>query len=819
MRRLPVSIFYFIVILHSVTAAGPWKPGDGPLKTRWSKDVSPNRVLPDYPRPQMVRHDWMNLNGLWQFDTAAVNAAVPEGKNLPGQILVPFPFESALSGVMKSVDHIWYRRTFTLPSYWMNRRIMLHFGAVDWETMVYVNGKAFGPHRGGYDAFTFDITDALKPAGEQELIVKVVDPTDTGAQPVGKQVRHPQGIFYTSTTGIWQTVWLEPVDEMQITSLQLTPDIDNATLHASVEATRLGQVKVTVSDGRRVAGEARGETGRDISVPVPDPKLWSPENPFLYSVNVTLLSDGKQHDAVTSYVGMRKVSLGKDAKGRGTILLNNKEILLLGPLDQGFWPDGLYRAPTDKALKYDIEMEKKLGFNMVRKHVKVEPERWYYWCDKLGLLVWQDMPSPNPDNFKNTRTPESDRQFEVELERMVKGLHNHPSIMMWVVFNEGWGQFDTERLTKKVKDMDPSRLVNNASGWTDYHVGDVSDIHSYPGPGSPGPETRRAVVLGEFGGLGLPLPPHTWTIARNWGYQNLKSTQDLGLRYAELLEGVHQLAVDSGLCAAVYTQTTDVETEVNGLMTYDREITKLNPSLAADVSHDRLPSPPRVLTSYRLFIDTPSVPLATRKHEEIRYTLDGSEPGRGSFLYQNPVKLTKTTTLKAYSFGNRGQTSRMVEATFTRKEPHPAMSGGKELAPGARYRYYEGTWQMLPDFATLSPKSSGTTDSLVTGRIKTSGEKYGVVYDGYLRVPRDGVYRFFLLSDDGSRLVIDRDTVVNNDGIHWPTEKVGEIALRAGDHPFTLSYFQGAGGQALGLSYEGPGVLRQPLPPSQLFHE
>ena len=819
MRRIPVSIFWFLLVMHSLPAAGAWKPAEGPLKTRWAKDVSPKGVLPDYPRPQMVRHDWMNLNGLWQFDTMAVDAPVPEGRDLPGEILVPFPIESALSGVMRSTDHIWYRRTFTIPSYWMTRRMLLHFGAVDWETMVFVNGKAFGPHKGGYDPFTFDITAALKPQGQQELVVRVMDPTDSGAQPVGKQVRHPQGIFYTSTTGIWQTVWLEPVDELHVTSLRLLPDIDNAALHAVVETSQPCQVRITVTDGKHAAGVANGEAGTDITVPVPDPQLWTPDNPFLYTVNIALLSEGKQHDAVTSYAGMRKISLGKNANGRGTILLNNKEIFLLGPLDQGFWPDGIYRAPTDKALKYDIETEKKLGFNMVRKHVKVEPERWYYWCDKLGVLVWQDMPSPNPDNFTHARTPESDRQFETELERMVQGLYNHPSIMMWVVFNEGWGQFDTERLTRKVKDLDPSRLVNNASGWTDHHVGDVADIHSYPGPDSPGPETQRAIVLGEFGGLGLPLPPHTWTTAKNWGYQNLKTPQDLGLRYAELLEGVRQLAADSGLCAAVYTQTTDVETEVNGLMTYDREIIKLKPSLASDVNRDRLPSPPRVLTPYRLFIDSISVPLATRKHEEIHYTLDGSEPGRGSKIYHDPITLSGTTTLRAKSFGSRGLTSAVVEASFTRATLRPAVPAGKTRSQGVRYRFFEGTWQLLPDFGALVPKSSGTTDSLALGRISPSENSFGIVYDGYLRVPRDGVYRFFLLSDDGSKLVVDGQTVIDNDGIHGPTEKRGEIALKGGDHPFSLSYFQGSGGKLLDVGYEGPGIPRQAISPSQLFHE
>ena len=819
MLRSSLGMLCLIIMVHSLAGAAGWKPVDGPLKTRWSKDVSPSRVLPDYPRPQMVRHDWMNLNGLWQFDTMAATAAVPEGKILPGEILVPFPIESSLSGVMKHTDHIWYRRTFTIPSYWMSRRMLLHFGAVDWETMVYVNGKSFGPHRGGYDSFTYDITDALKPQGEQELILKVVDPTDSGAQPVGKQVRNPSGIWYTSTTGIWQTVWLEPVNDAYITSLRLTPDIDNGQLEVLAEAVRAKEVRVTVSDGRRTVGEAKGEAGRAFKVPIPDPKLWTPETPFLYTVNITLSSDGKQQDLITSYAGMRKVSLGKDEKGRGTILLNNKQVFLLGPLDQGFWPDGLYRAPTDKALKYDIEMEKKLGFNMVRKHVKVEPERWYYWCDKLGLLVWQDMPSPNPDNFQKARTRDSDIEFEIELDRMVKGLHNHPSIIMWVVFNEGWGQFDTERLTQRVKAMDPSRLVNNASGWADFKVGDVSDIHSYPGPESPSPEPRRAAVLGEFGGLGLPLPPHTWTNARNWGYQNLKSTQDLGLRYAELLEGVWQLEADCGLCAAVYTQTTDVETEVNGLMTYDREITKLNPTSGSAANHDKLPSAPRVLTQYRLFTDAISVPLVTRKHEEIRYTTDGSEPGKGSTLYRVPIVLARTTTVKAKSFAAGGQTSRTVEATFTRKDPHQGSQPAGSLTPGVRYRYYEGSWRTLPDFAALTPKLSGTTDSLVLRHIPATDENFGLVYDGYIRVPRDGVYRFYLLSDDGSRLIIDKDTVVNNDGVHWPIEQHGEIALKAGNHPFILSFFQGVGGKALGLQYEGEGVPRRTMSPDQLFHE
>ncbi len=569
------------LLLATLAAGAEWQPAKGPLATRWAKEVTADRVHPEYPRPQMVRDRWLNLNGVWQVAFAREGEEVPTGKDLPEKILVPFPVESALSGVMKHADRLWYRRLFTVPKDWSGQRVLLHFGAVDWQATVWLNGQKLGEHRGGYDSFSFDITDALKGGGEQELVVGVWDPTDVGTQPRGKQVRKPEGIWYTPTTGIWQTVWLEPVAETGIESLQITPDVDAKQVKVSVRRRKRSKfailVKVLAED--RTVAEKVGNEDEPIFLSIPEPKLWSPELPFLYGLQVSaLFKQDEAVDVVHSYFGMRKISVGLDGKGVTRLLLNNKPYFMAGPLDQGFWPDGLYTAPTDEALRYDIEMTRKLGFNMTRKHVKVEPERWYYWCDKLGLLVWQDMPSgdrsigdKDPDIV---RSPESARQYEAELKRMIDGLYNHPSVILWVVFNEGWGQFDTARITEWTKKYDPTRLVDCASGWADRGVGDVHDAHIYPGPGAPPREKTRASVLGEFGGLGLGVDGHTWT-NRTWGYRGTSSKADLTRRYEKLLQGVYHLK-DDRLCAAVYTQITDVETEANGLLTYDRAVLKVD---------------------------------------------------------------------------------------------------------------------------------------------------------------------------------------------------------------------------------------------------
>jgi len=603
------------VTLAAAPARAEWKSKQSALTTRWAKDVDPAKTLPEYPRPQMTRDKWQNLNGLWDYAVRPKDEAQPT--KFDGEILVPFPIESALSGVMQKVgtdNKLWYRRTVEIPANWGGQKVLLHFGAVDWETTVLVNGKQVGTHRGGYDPFTFDITEALGKSGKQEIVVSVWDPTTRGQQPVGKQHDRPEGIWYTPTTGIWQTVWLEPVPQTYISSLKIVPDIDANSVLVEVRAGGSPQgVEVVIEAGIRSPGDPQqirkvfggGKIGQPIDVKLGNPigALWSPDSPTLHDLQVSLVSRSQQDseavlavDRVNSYFGLRKSSIGKDEQGVTRIMLNNKPLFQFGPLDQGFWPDGLYTAPTDEALKFDIEITKKYGFNMARKHVKVEPARWYYWCDKLGLLVWQDMPSSAdghiaPGRGEGTRPPATVENFERELKALIDTHRNCPSIVMWVPFNEGWGQFDTVRIAKLVKEYDPSRLVNCASGWNDFPAGDVHDIHVYPGPASPNPEEHRAAVLGEFGGLGLPLKGHTWQGEKNWGYRSFTNTEDLTEAYLNLVTRMRPLVGSPGLSAAVYTQTTDVEIEVNGLLTYDREVHKLAPDVLA-AAHRRVYGPP-----------------------------------------------------------------------------------------------------------------------------------------------------------------------------------------------------------------------------------
>ncbi len=437
-RRILILLVPAALMLVHQKLDAQWKiPSRAPLLTKWSKEVLPANVLGEYPRPQFVRDEWMNLNGLWEYSEARQGDDPPIDRALKDWILVPFPIESALSGVMKHADRLWYRRTITLPEKWNGHRILLHFGAVDWEATVYVNGTLVGHHRGGYDPFSFDITEALRDKGSQEIIVGVFDPTDQGDQPRGKQVLKPGSIWYTPTTGIWQTVWLEPVASSHISDLLIVPDVDAKKVRVTVRSsgeTSSQTVRLLILDEGRQTVETEGKVGEEIVIPLKSPKLWTPSHPFLYDMRVELKQDGRNADVVKSYFGMRKIEIAPDSHGINRILLNGEFLMQVGPLDQGFWPDGIYTAPSDRALRSDIEMIKKLGFNMARKHVKVEPDRWYYWADKLGLLVWQDMPSGN------NKTDTSKKQFEAELERLVQSHRNHPSIIMWVVFNEGWGQ-------------------------------------------------------------------------------------------------------------------------------------------------------------------------------------------------------------------------------------------------------------------------------------------------------------------------------------------------------------------------------------------
>lgn len=575
--------------------AADWKPAPVPLMTKWGKQITADKQpWPEYPRPQLVRKDWLNLNGLWDY--AITKKGDPRPTKWDGKILVPFCVESALSGVGKHPtenDELWYRRDID-ASAWKGKRVLLHFGAVDWETTAFVNGKEVGVHRGGFDPFTFDVTDALKD-GKGELVLKVWDPTEKGSQPLGKQLSKPEGIWYTPVSGIWQTVWMEPVGRSSLESVHVTPDI--ATGKATVEV----KVRGPLPQDAAIRLEVKSGDGwqlnflQSLNNPATDrfplfldrPKLWTPDSPHLYEVRVSLGDGDQWDDTIESYFAYRKVSAAKDEKGVLRLMLNNKPLFQLGPLDQGWWPDGLLTPPSDEAMKYDLEVLKKVGMNMLRKHIKVEPARLYYHCDKMGLLVWQDMPSAINRTKKHFIPPggkaDADdqftdaekKQFRAELKAMIDHLRFFPCIYCWVPFNEGWGQHDTNAILKWTKEYDPTRLVNGPSGWEDRGYGDMKDMHMYPGPGMFPVMENRVSVLGEFGGLGLPVKGHLWKDQGNWGYRTFKTTDELREAYHILMVRMHPL-IGKGLAAAVYTQTTDVEIEVNGLMTYDREVIKFD---------------------------------------------------------------------------------------------------------------------------------------------------------------------------------------------------------------------------------------------------
>ena len=574
-----------------------WKPAGDKIKTSWGEQLDPKNVLPEYPRPIMERNDWKNLNGPWKY--AITKKGDPTPAAYQGDILVPFAVESSLSGVGKMInekEELWYQRTFDVPSAWRGKQILLHFGAVDWKAEVWVNDVKVGEHTGGFTPFYFDITSVLNK-GNNDLVVKVWDPSDRGEQPRGKQIANPHGIWYTPVTGIWQTVWLEPVATQYITNLKTTPDIDNNSVKVEVAAntTSADKVEVKVFDGKNLVAKGAALNGVPVELAMPaNAKLWSPDSPFLYNMEVTLYKDGKAIDQVKSYTAMRKYSIRKGQNGITRLQLNNKDYFQFGPLDQGWWPDGLYTAPTDEALVYDLKKTKDFGYNMVRKHVKVEPARWYTHCDQLGLIVWQDMPNGGPSpqwqarNYLNgrevIRSAASEANYRKEWKEIIDCLYSYPSIAVWVPFNEAWGQFKTPEIVAWTKEYDPSRLVNPASGGNHYTCGDILDLHHYPGPNMFLYDPRRATVLGEYGGIGLVVEGNTWVNdKKNWGYVKFNTSDEVTNEYIKY--GKHLLElIQKGFSAAVYTQTTDVEGEINGLMTYDRKVIKMNEAKVREIN-------------------------------------------------------------------------------------------------------------------------------------------------------------------------------------------------------------------------------------------
>ena len=567
-----------------------------PILSPWADMVNREAPLPEYPRPQMERTSWQNLNGSWDY---AILDKGSKPASFDGKILVPYPVESYLSGVAKAVGankELWYQKEISVSSKNRKGRVLLHFGAVDWEAEVFVNGKSLGIHQGGYDPFSFDVTDHLVKGEKQTIRVRVWDPSDEGPQPRGKQINRPHGIWYTPVTGIWQTVWLEFVPQSYISDLKSTPSLDNGQFRIRVNtagSTGGMAVEIKAFDNGIPVGQVSGRVGETVDLSIQNPKPWSPDSPHLYDFTISLKKGNKTVDEVNSYGALRKISAQADANGMLRMKLNDQTLFQYGPLDQGWWPDGLYTAPTDEALLFDIVKTKEMGFNMIRKHVKVEPARWYYHCDRLGILVWQDMPSGDMGNVweskpgiyrKNldkNRTAESEAIFRKEWKAIMDACYHFPSVVVWVPFNEAWGQFKTAEISDWTKKYDPSRLVNSASGGnfelsSTKIAGDIFDVHNYPDPVMPSPDLFGKVnilVLGEYGGLGLPVEGHTWQTKDNWGYQSFKSEEELLNRYRTLIKDLETL-IPKGLAAAVYTQTTDVEVEINGLMTYDRRVVK-----------------------------------------------------------------------------------------------------------------------------------------------------------------------------------------------------------------------------------------------------
>ena len=628
MKRTLLSL---IVLGFGLSANAQWAPVGKEIKTPWASEITPENVHQEYPRPQMVREKWANLNGLWNYAITDLNANTFKAE---GEILVPFAVESSLSGVGRRItkeNSLWYEREFSVPSSWKGQNIILHFGAVDWKAEVFVNGQLVGEHKGGYDPFSYDITPYLNKSGKQKVVVKVFDATDNSMQPRGKQCIINSAIWYTPVSGIWQTVWLEPVNKTHIQDYYPVSNLAKSTLTVDVKTVNAyvrDIVEVELLEGGigynpempsdNVIAKAVVSKGKAV-INVPEMKTWSPDCPYLYGMRITITRDGKIIDQVEGYTAMRSIKAQNDKSPNQykRMALNGKNLFQYGPLDQGWWPDGLYTAPSDEALKFDIVKTKEMGYNMIRKHIKVEPARWYYWCDVLGMMVWQDMPSIGDFAGTQLRSRDLDVQkavknvwskdsllggteceipqewkdnFYNEWTNIMTALRGFQCIVCWVPFNEGWGQFDTQEVVKYTKKFDPTRLVNESSGGNFHLVGDIIDVHHYPHPAMNVFEAKFINVLGEYGGIGYPVPGHTWEIDRKWGYGKNKQSSEEVMQQYEVYAEMLKVFVQTGCAAAVYTQTTDVEGEINGLMTYDRAVIKVDIPKLAEINRSVIES-------------------------------------------------------------------------------------------------------------------------------------------------------------------------------------------------------------------------------------
>ena len=598
-------ITVFVALLCCIHATA-WSPKENTIKTRWTDKVTPENVWQSYPRPQLERSGWLNLNGLWDY------AITPDGTGkdeveFEGEILVPFCAESALSGVkrpVKPTDVLWYSRDFELPEYMKGKRVILHFGAVDYRCNIWINGKEAGSHVGGNNPFSVDITDCLKKKGAQKIELRVTDPTDTESISRGKQQLNQGGIWYTPVSGIWKTVWVEAVNNEHMTSVYADTDIYTGKVRFDIANTaKKGCIlNVEVKEkGGKVLASASVPAGESPELTVPGFRLWTPKTPQLYDVKITLMRGNKVLDEVKSYFAFRKTGIKEDEMGYRRFCLNDEIIFQYGTLDQGWWPDGLLTPPSEEAMLWDMVELKKMGFNTIRKHIKVEPELYYYYADSLGIMIWQDMVSGFATSRKKEEHVASDAKFDwnapqehteqwqKELFNMIDILKFYPCITTWVVFNEGWGQHNTAEIVNKVMDYDKTRIIDGVSGWTDRKVGHLHDIHNYPVTSMILPENNngRVSVLGEFGGYGWSIQGHLWNPnMRNWGYRNIDGGLDLIANYSRMIYDLEAL-IAQGLSGAIYTQTTDVEGEVNGLITYDREVTKV-PSDMMHILHSRL---------------------------------------------------------------------------------------------------------------------------------------------------------------------------------------------------------------------------------------